>query len=128
MGLIEVMIALMLITLGSVAVLGAILTSQRLDRELAERDLALKAVVVQMERVLSFSHDIPGLQATFADPANSNFIVDDLSVAGRGPGQGTITVTQVAPGELNIEVAVAWTGIRGPRRVSAPMYLSETIP
>jgi type II secretory pathway component PulJ len=118
----------MLVTLGSVAVLASIITSQQLDAELTERDIALKAAVGQMERVLSYSNDLDNLQVVFSDPSRNQFEVEDLRIAGRGSGQGTIQVTQLAPGELTVDIVVQWVGVRGARRVSAPMYLTETIP
>lgn len=128
MGLLEVFIAILVIGIGATSALSSMLTAKTLDEELAQRDIALKAAVAQMERVLNYANDLDLLMDVCSQPEFATFTVRDLARSGRGPGTGTVVVDRPVPSDVNIQVTVSWISPRGPRSLAIPMFLTETLP
>jgi len=137
--MVEVTVAMIVVTLGALTALSCMVTTSEVDNELKERGIALRAAMSQMERILAYDYqgDVNNLVTWAATPSVASFTVDDLKPAGSAVaasagalgssvGQGTVAVDTTDPDRISVTVTVAWQGRRGSARtLTLPVTLSE---
>jgi len=99
--LIELVIAILIMTVGAVSLMAVLVNSERASRASQAKSLALNAAEEQMEAIF---WDAP---TSVMDYDNVPFAVGNLQGAG-GAQPGLITVTNTQPREVT--VAVQWIG------------------
>lgn len=138
MTLLELVIAVGVLSVGALATLGTMTTSAEVDEEMRERSIALRAAVSRLESIVAYDYDddIQNLVTWAQLPANSSFTVDGLAppeAAGGGPvlvanpTHGTVTVDAADPDRIRFIVTVSWSGRRGQRTLSVPTTVTEVL-
>ena len=136
MTLIEVLVALTLVTFGTLAVFSGLLTTSVVDSELRDRGIALRAGLSQIERVLTFEHEgeMQNLLDAFHGGGQDVFSVPDLrptdaaAAAGANDAQGTIALDTTDPERVRVLVTVEWKTRQGERRLALPATMTEVVP
>ena len=137
--LIEVVLALVVVSVGALVTFSTMTTTANVDEGLHERGIALRGILAAQERVLAWDYegDIQQLVDHFSDPANATFEVEDLTPPEGGMlapgfpvegGLGTIAWDASDSDRLVLTVTVAWQSRKGPQSMSLPRIITEVSP
>jgi Tfp pilus assembly protein PilV len=131
MTIVEVTLAMTVITIGALSAISTLTQSSSLDGDLKERSIALRAAMSKVESIVAYDYNdkIINLVNYWQQPANSTFTVEGLAaplVAGLPAPHGSITFDNSDPLRLGVTVTIEWRTRQGqPRTFTLPRTLTE---
>lgn len=147
MTLLEIMIAIVVLSVGAAVTLGTMTTTAKVDATMDQRAIALRAVCSQMERIRGYDYgtEFQDFIDHWSDPSNATFEVEGLhapsseyggtkaggtvlQAGARGRASGSITVDASDASRVGVTVTVAWQGAHGAETASLPMTFTGVIP
>ncbi len=132
--LVEVTIAIMVLTVATTSALSTLVASTVIDKELKERSVALRAAVSKMETVLAYDYagNIDNLVSYWAQSSKATFAVAELrptiGQTGQPDPQGSVAIDATDHNRIVITVTIRWLGTRGARTFALPMVVTEVKP
>ena len=133
MTIVEVVLAMTVITIGALSAISTLSQSSALDGDLKERSIALRAAMSKVEVIAAYDYNnnINNLVTFWQQPANSTFTVEGLAaplVAGVPEPHGSIAIDTSIPFQIGITVTVNWRTRQGQARTLVlPRTLTEYI-
>jgi type II secretory pathway pseudopilin PulG len=130
MSLVEVMLALTVLTVGAFSALSTLTSAMALDEDLKERAIAMRAAMSKIESIVAYDYnnDINNLVNYWNQTANNSFEVEHLKAQNGFPQQGSITINTTDPDRIRLTVTIRWqTRQNQARSLSLPIILTEVV-
>jgi Tfp pilus assembly protein PilV len=130
MSLVEVMLALTVLTVGAFSALSTLTSAMALDEDLKERSIAMRAAMSKIESIVAYDYnnDINNLVNYWNLAANNSFEVEHLKAQNGLPQQGSITIDTTDPDRIRLTVTIRWQSRQNQARsLSLPIILTEVV-